>query len=378
MSLKLLCAGYLIRHPVGGHTWHHLQYLAGLRRLGHDVLFVEDYGWPGSCYHAGDDAYTDDPSFGIAYLRAALRPFGLEDAWCFLAADGRAHGRTREELAAFCAECDALLNLSGMNWLEEFRLCRRRVLVDTDPVFTQIGSHGMAGPLANYHVLFTYGENVHRPGCDMPTAGARWLPTRQPVVLDSWRPSPPPAAAPVTTVMNWSGQGDRHHAGRYYGQKDREFEPFFTLPRDLSLDMALVVNAPPEVMARLRASGWRIEDALAVSRTPWTYQDFLRRSKAEFCVAKHAYVSTHCGWFSDRSSGYLALGRPVVLQDTGFSEVLPTGHGLLAFRTPAGAATALRAVLADYEGHSRAARQVVERYFDSDLVLRCLLERALS
>lgn len=378
MTLKVLCAGYLVRFPIGGHTWHHLQYLVGLQRLGHDVLFVEDFGWAGSCYHAGKGAYTDDPAFGIGYLRDVLRPFGLDDAWCFLSTDGRALGRSREELADFCASADLVLNLSGMNWIPEFLLCRRRALVDTDPVFTQLGSHGMAGPLERYNVLFTYGENVHRPGCDMPTAGQRWLPTRQPIVLDAWPVTSGDPSAPITTVMNWTGQGDRSHGARTYGQKDREFGPFFTLPRDTNLPMALVVNAPPEVVARMRRGGWAIEDALAVSRTPWSYQAFLRASRAEFCVAKHAYVSTRCGWFSDRSSAYLALGRPVVVQDTGFSDFLPTGRGLVAFRTPADARAGLASVVAEYAAHCAAARELVASHFAADRVLSDLLTAALT
>jgi hypothetical protein len=378
MALKIVCSGYLVRHPLGGHSWHHLQYLVGFRRLGHEVTFYEEYGWPDSCYDPARDRMTATPDYGLAYTREVLGRFGLDGRWCYLAEDGTAHGMAPEQLAQACREGDVYFNLSCMNSIAEAGECRRRVAIDTDPVFTQVGGHGLAGQFSGYHILFTFGENVHRPGCAMPTAGQRWLPTRQPVVLDLWPVGPPNPSAPFTTVMNWSAYGDREHAGRVYGQKDREFEPFFALPRRTGEAMEIAVGSPPPGVAdRLAAGGWRLADPLAVTRTPWTYQDYLRDSRAEFCVAKHGYVTTRCGWFSERSCSYLASGRPVVVQDTGFSDFLPCGRGLLAFRTPAEAAEAIRTLRDDYEDHCRAARALAEEYFDARRVLTELLERSL-
>lgn len=375
MSLKILCSVYLFRHPVGGHTWHHLQYLIGLRRMGHDVVCFEHYGWPNSCFDAGLDEMTADPAYGITYMRELLADNGLADRWCYLAEDGQAHGMSREALAAVCADSDLYLNLSNMNWLPELELCRRRALVDTDPVFTQIGGHGAGPPFDWYHTLFTYGENVHRSRCEMPAGGARWVATRQPVVLDLWPVRHGDPAAPCTSIFNWSAYGDRTYEGRVYGQKDREFEPFISFPRQTQQPMALALNAPEEVRHRLLAGGWRLVDPLRVAKTPFTYQEFLRASKAEFCVAKHAYVSTHCGWFSDRTAGYLASGRPAVVQDTGFSRSLPVGEGLVAFATPGEAAAGLKEINNDYAAHCKAARRIAESFFDSSKVLTDLLSR---
>lgn len=377
MGLKILCSGYLVRHPVGGHSWHHLQYLIGLKRLGHEVFFFEDHGWPNSCYDPARGEMTSDPGYGLSYLLRLLRPFGLENNWCYLAQDGASHGMPRERLAQLCRECDVYLNLSGINRILELEHCKRRALVDTDPVFTQIGGHGLAGPFSFYHALFTYGENAHKPGCSMPTGGARWLPTRQPVVPDLWAAEAGDPSAPTTTVINWSAYGDREHEGKVYGQKDREFEPFFALPNDAGEHMEMAVMAPDSVRERLKSGGWRLADPLEVSRDPWSYQRYLRNSRAEFGVAKHGYVSTRCGWFSDRSSAYLATGRPVVVQDTGFSDFLPCGEGLLAYRTPAEAVAALRRLDDDYGAHRRAARAVAEEYFDARRVLTDLLEKSL-
>jgi len=377
MALKILCSGHLVRHPLGGHTWHHLQYLVGFRRLGCEVAFLEHYGWPDSCYNPATNDMTSDPTYGLTYLRRVLARVGLEIPWCYLAEDGCAHGMPREQLAQFCRESDVYFNLSGINWISELEQCRRRVLVDTDPVFTQIGAFGMAGPLSRYHVLFTYGENVHQPDCTMPTAGARWLPTRQPVVRDLWPVTPGEPDGPITSVMNWSAYGEKQHEGRTYGQKDREFPPYYSLPRETGESMELAVGAPPAVRAPLEDGGWRLADPREVTRDPWTYQRYLQRSRAEFAVAKHAYVSTQSGWFSERTCSYLASGRPVVVQDTGFSRQLPTGAGLLSFRNHPEALSAIRALREDYEGHCRAARRLVAERFNTRRVLTALLERSL-
>src|SRR5439155_20539022 len=271
MPLKIVCSGYLIRYPVGGFTWHHWQYLLGFQQLGHEVTYFEDYGWGRSCYDLGRDEMTADPSYGIDYLLELLRPHGLERQWCYLAEDGTAHGMPRAELQKRCRECDVYINLSNLNWTPEVNECRRRVLLDTDPVFTQIGALGMGGPRANYHSLFTFGANVHHPTSTMPTGGARWLPTRQPVVLDLWPMQNEPPAGPFTTVMNWSSIPDCRHQDRSYGQKDREFEPFFTLPHeaDEPMEIALSFRAEiydaEEVRRRLLAGGWRLADPMAVS-----------------------------------------------------------------------------------------------------------------
>lgn len=374
--MKIICAGNLIRYPLGGFSWHHLQYLAGFARLGHEVTYVEDYGWADSCYDPARCDMTSDPSYGIAYLMKLLRPHGLDKSWCYLAEDGETHGMPRQELARLCRECDVFFNLSNINWIPEFELCARRAMIDTDPVFTQIGGHGMSESFDQYHVLFSYGENAHRPGCEMPAGGATWLPTRQPVTLDLWPVTQGDPAGPFTTVMNWSAYSEREHEGRVYGQKDREFAPFFSLPNETGRLMEIALNAPMEARQRLAAGGWRLVNPGEVTRDPWTYQDYLRTSRAEFSVAKHAYVSARCGWFSDRSAGYLAMGRPVIVQDTGFSDFLPCGEGLLAFRSPAEAVEAINRLDDDYDAHCRAARAVAEEYFDARRVLTDLLERS--
>jgi hypothetical protein len=358
--------------------WHHLQYLIGFQRLGHEVIYFEDYGWPSSCYDPSRDFMTADCTFGTNRLETVLREHGLGGRWCFLAEDGVAWGMTRDGLARVCRDCDIYFNLSNINWIPELELCRRRILIDTDPVFTQIGAHGLGGPFSRYHALCTYGENAHRPGCTMPLAGARWLPTRQPVVLDLWPVEPGDRTAPFTTVMNWSPFGDCTYEGQIYGQKDREFEPFYSLPLDCGQIMELAVNLPSEVRRRLIDGGWQIRDPRQVTTSLATYQDYLRSSRAEFSVAKHGYVTTNCGWFSERTAAYLATGRPVVVEDTGFSDWLPTGSGILAFRTYDEAIAAIQEVGCRYEFHCEAARALAEEYFDARRVLSGILDAVME
>jgi len=366
----------MVRYPVGGLCWHHLQYLVGLKRLGHHVTFFEDHGWDNSCYDPVVGDMANDPTYGWKFLTALLAPHGLQGDGCYLRSDGSTLGIPRQELAQRIREADVVLNLSNMNWIPEMEHAQRRVLVDTDPTFTQLG-FGKDDDFKRDHARFTYGENVHRAGCDMPTAGVRWLPTRQPVVLDLWPHAPGPQSGPFTSVLSWTAYGDREMNGRVYGQKDREFKPFMRLPSELGLPMTLAVNGPDAVKKELGDGGWEVIEPLEVTRTPQCYQAFISQSRAEFCVAKHGYVSTRSGWFSDRSTAYMAMGRPIVVQDTGFSDFLPVGQGLLAWRTPAEAKAALTAVCDNYPAHCAAARAIVEEHFSADKVLTQLLQQAV-
>jgi hypothetical protein len=377
MSLKILCSGFLVRYPVGGHSWHHLQYLAGFKQLGHEVTFFEDFGWPYSCYNPCVPEWSSSPAYGVRYTQELLDRYGLGKSWCYLAEDGSSYGMSRSELAQKCAECDVYFNLSNINWIPELELCRRRVLVDTDPVFTQIGGYGFGGPFSNYHRLFTYAENIHKPGSEVPTAGQQWLPTRQPVVLDLWPSTVANPQAPITTVINWSNFGEREYQGRIYGHKDKEFARFFQLPKEINEPMEVALAGPDAIFATLKAGGWSVVEATQVTKDPWTYQQYIAGSCAEFCVAKHAYVTTRSGWFSDRTSAYLAMGRPAVVQDTGFSDFLPCGRGLLPFSTPDEAKEALKEMKRDFQHHCRGARAVAEEAFDARKVLGNLLDQSL-
>lgn len=380
--LRVVVLGYVVRGPVGGLAWHHLQYALGLARLGHDVWFVEDSDdYPGCYDPRAGSALGTDPTYGLAFAAAAFDRLGLGGRWAYHDAHrGAWHGPAAAHARATVRAADVVLNVSGMDPLREWaERVPRRVLVDTDPAFTQLRHlrDPAARALAARHTHFvTFGENVGRAGCTIPDDGLPWRPTRQPVVLDAWPVTPAPADGAFTTVMQWESYAAREHEGRRFGMKGESFAPYLDLPRATGERLELALGGATAPREALAARGWRLADPLAVARDPWSYQRYLGGSKGEFGVAKHGYVATGSGWFSERTAAYLASGRPAVVQDTGFTRWLDAPAGVLAFDTPAGAADALARVAADHAHHCRAAREVAARYFDADRVLDDLLDHA--
>jgi hypothetical protein len=292
---------------------------------------------------------------------------------------GTVHGTDWEELKRTLAAADLLLNVGGVCWLPEFGLCRRRALIDMDPLFTQVGRFG-AWLLDDHHVHFSYGANIGRTGCTVPTAGVDWLPTVPPVVVDLWDGPVASSNGAFTTIANWSAYGDVIHQGERYGQKDEEFLRLLDLPGHTAQPLELVLaGVPEEVRERLRRAGWLVRGAgEPVGTEVPAYRAYIKSSRGELSAAKHAYVTTRSGWFSDRSVCYLAAGRPVVVQDTGFGDWLPTGRGVLAFSSVDEAADHLERVNAEYDAHRRAALEVAARMFAHDVVLPRLVDAALD
>jgi hypothetical protein len=384
--LRIVVGGYLVRAPLGGQAWHYLQYLIGLASLGHEVLYVEDsrffvddeYEW---YFDPAVGESGKDPTHGLAFTHEALGRFGLEARWAFYEASAdHWHGPAASTAVGFCADADLFLNLSGVNpvrsWLEEIPL---RVFVDTDPCFTQIkvlDNPINRGHAMQHNAFATFGENIASGASALPPDIIAWFPTRQPMVLEAWHTSPGPSEAPLSTVMSWQTYGPIVHDGLRYGVKADSFESFLELPRlrEEPFEIALGgANAPRD---RLRANGWRI-----LERPPGSlddYQQYLAGSRAEFGIAKEGYVKSNCGWFSERSAAYLASGRPVVVQSTGFEEWLPSGAGVLPFTTAADAAVALDDLTVNYRAHCRDARELVDSYFRYDHVLEQLIERAFT
>jgi hypothetical protein len=381
--LCIVVLGYIVRGPIGGLAWHHLQYVMGLAALGHDVFFLEDSDDYAGCYDPSRHAMDIDATYGLEFATKCFNRVGLRDRWAYHDAhQGRWFGPCARSMFATCVRADLILNLSGMNplrpWCMESPV---RVFVDTDPVFTQIRhlQDPVAHQLANQHTtFFSFGENIGRPTCTVPDDGFPWRPTRQPIVLEAWPISPGPRHGRFTTVMQWESYNARVHDGRRYGMKSDSFEPFGDLPRKAGTIFELAVGSASAPRERLLAHGWKVRNPLEVARDPWSYQHYLRESRAEFGVAKHGYVMTRSGWFSERSAAYLASGRPVVVQDTGFTDWLPTGRGLLAFEDVGGAIAAIECVNSDYEMNCRAARAVAEEFFDSNKILNELIEQSME
>jgi hypothetical protein len=214
------------------------------------------------------------------------------------------------------------------------------------------------------------------PGCTVPAAGRNWLPARTAVATRLWDATPGGPLLPLTTVMHWGAWEDYEYHGRVYGHKNRELERFLGLPSLNDRKFLLAIGGGAAPVARLVAAGWEVVESADVTRDIDVYKSFIAGSYADFGVAKHAYVASRGGWFSDRSTCYLASGRPVLHQDTGFGEWLPTGEGLFAFRDQDDVLAALAELDSDYERHSRAARAIAEEYFEASVVLGEMLDAA--
>jgi hypothetical protein len=379
--LRIVVLGYIVRGPVGGMAWHHLHYVRGLRDLGHDVVFIEDSGddeW--CCYDPTTHTTGPDPRFGLGFAADAFRRLGLDDRWAYHDALGTGwHGPLGERALDYCRSADVLINVSGVNpvrpWLEGVP---RRVLVDTDPGFAQIRQ--LTDPeqtaLALQHNAFvTFGANVGHADSLIPDSGVTWKPTRQPIWLRGWPVSAPQPGGRFTTVMQWESYAALEYAGHTYGMKSSSFHRIEDLPGKVDQELEIALGGSEAPRDALEAKGWIISDPLRIARDPWSYRSFIEGSKAEFSVAKHGYVESRSGWFSERTANYLATGRPAVVEDTGFPEWLPTGSGVLAFSTRDEAVAGIEEVAADYDAHSRAARELAEEFFDSRSVLTDLLEQ---
>jgi hypothetical protein len=371
--MNIVFAGIMGRHPYGGVAWCSLNYLLGLRRLGHRVWYLEDTG---ECnYDPAENTLATDPRYALGFIQRCLAPFGFGDRWCYIDYQGGYHGQSRDAWRSICADADLFLNLSGGCWFwrDEHLSIPHSAFIDSDPAFTQLDiakrGPGHASFFAPFDVLFTFGRNIGTPACPVPTSSLHWEPTWQPVCVAEWRPTSEPPHPCFTTVMTWEFESFQGIGG----SKDREFRKIMHLPSLTDAPVELAVNGPKEL---LRRHGWRCRDAFSVSHSLNAYRDYLRSSLGEFSVAKHTYVQTNSGWFSDRTECYLASGRPTVVQDTGFSAHLPIGEGLFAYRTTEAAIESLEAILTDYERHSRAARDLAVSHFSAEVVLPPLLERA--
>jgi hypothetical protein len=372
----ILVAGAIARRPrAGGHAWVFLQYLLGLGRLGYDVLFVD---WLDAETCGG----TVERSSEAAYLARVMDEHGLATSWSLLdrTTGAAAAGLPRAEVLERARRSSLLLNVMGYLDDEEILAAAPlRVFLDIDPGFPQMWRElGLADVFAGHDRFVTIGERVALEGCGVPTCGLDWIRTRPPVVLERW-PVRPVVDGSFTTVGSWRGAfAPIEYQGTRYGLRAHELRKFARLPErstqrfELALDLDEADAVDREL---LEQSGWRLVDPVEVAADPSSYQAYIAASRAELMVAKGMYVDTRSGWFSDRSTCYLASGKPVVAQNTGLEDLYPLDAGLLAFSTLDEAAAAVEEVATDYERHALAAREIAEEYFDSDKVLGRLLER---
>jgi hypothetical protein len=381
--LRIVVSGMIAGDPFqGGATWAVLQYVLGLRALGHDVFLIEPVA-SDSLRPGGTPLLQTD---NARYFRDVVMMFGLADRAALLQAGHRATvGLPYEVLDDLCRSADLLFNISGM--LSDQRLTDsipRRLYLDLDPAFNQLWKavDGIDVGFEGHTHFASIGTAIGTPECDIPTCGYDWIPTFQPIVLSEWPVTQVSAGAAWTTVANWRGYGSIEHAGVQYGQKAHSMRALLAIPRRVPGErFVLALSIHPDETSdldALAAHGWQLVDPRAAAGGPAEYRRFIQASKAEFGVAKSGYVRSRCGWFSDRSVCYLASGRPVLAQDTGLTGILPIGSGLLTFSTEDEAVFGIETINAAYDAHASAARDIAVEYFDSTRVLTKLLEAVAS
>jgi hypothetical protein len=353
-----------------GEAWVRMSWVRGLKQLGLDVRFVEELG-----------AEEVDPA-GVRWFRDVTTRFELGGSATLLHAGNAIVGPGLAELATIAPEA-TLVNVSGHLQIPRLmRAFRRRVMIDIDPGFTQFWhAEGLAGAnVAGHDVYFTIGERIGTRECSIPTAGIEWHHVRPPVVLEDWPVVERDTLDRFTTIANWRGGfGPIEHGGRTYGLKVHEFRKLIELPRRsrASFEIALDIHpADSADLEALRRNGWRLVDPRAVAGDPDAFRAYVQSSGAEFSVAQGIYVDTNSGWFSDRTTRYLASGRPALVQDTGFGSSLTVGDGLVAFGTLSEAVAGAADIAARYAEHCDAARRIAEEHFDARRVLARFCDKA--
>jgi hypothetical protein len=371
-------AGSVAQRPRrGGHAWVFLNYLLGLRKLGHEVFFVDRL----TSEMVGVEGQDVRRSLQARWLDQVMAAIGFDTDY-FLLVDGAANDSDglRDLLLDRLRRTDLLININGF-------LCDAELLeapevtafLDIDPSIQQMWEAlDLAELFVGHDLYFTVGGNIGRPSCLVPTCGISWIPAFPPVVMDEWTVASQGQA--FTTVASWRGPyGTIEYQGQTYGLRVHEFRRLTELPKEIETPVAIALDIDPEDQAdsdALRDASWHLFDPLEVAGDPISYREFIRGSMAELSIAKNVYVRSHCGWFSDRSACYLASGRPVLAQDTGYSENLPTDRGLIPFANFDEAVAGAKEIRDDWPRHSRAAREIAEEHFDSNKVLGRMLNVA--
>jgi hypothetical protein len=390
--MRIIVSGYIGTFCISGITWHYVQYPVGLQLLGHDVYYLEDT--LSEVYVIDSEYKWGDPTPVVNYLEKTMNFFGLTDRWAYRdGVSGKSFGLSEKKLQKICSSADMIISVSNSLYLrEEYMNIPVRILIDTDPMFTQTPNLKKGGSneqvkssLSNYTHLFSFGENIMSGDAMVPTHGLQWLPTRQPVCLKYWQSSgntdeSAAGSGAFTTIMNLASRNEIIYNNERWGQKDIELKKIVELPERFSevpFEMAVAGSANEDLNHNwLRDKGWQLsKDLNCINNSMTYYVDYIKNSFAEFSVAKEAYVKAKTGWFSDRSACYLASGKPVVVQDTQWSKNIPSGKGLLSFTSLDSALEAVKEVSNDYKTHSIAAKEIANEYFDSGKVLAQMLEK---
>ena len=379
--------GFMGSMPIAGVIWQHVHYVVGLQQLGHDVFYIEDSArLP---YNPETFEVNNEFDYAAKVLDRLAGEFDFKNRWAFCARylkNNPTAGLPLKKIRRLYRDADAILNICGTQEFNDDLLKSDRIIyVESDPGVEQIkidqGVKSTIDYLSRHHALFTFGENVGTKKFPVPRHGFKWHATRQPIVTHLWKTNRVPKRAAVfTSIANWSTSGLKDitwRGRRYLWSKSREFLRFAAAPKRVGEKFELATNIQ-DLCARekFERNGWRLVSPLQMSIDYWHYRDYIQQSKGEFTAAKDQYVRLNTGWFSDRSACYLAAGRPVITQETGFTKNYGGDAGLLAFRSLGEIADAVKKINADYPKHSGAARQIAREIFEAEKVLKSLLDRA--
>ena len=374
--MRIICTAKIANTTVG-HIDHALAYAAGWKRLGHEVVVMEQVG-RGRCVDADGEPVPFSQWSGRAHFEAVARAYGLWPRCCLIYQQGSAtHGMSFAEATQFARRADLLTARSGQihKLPEIFEPPRRRAYFDGNPGSTQVLFHERAqghDPLERYEFLFTLGLNVGSASCSVPTGGLQWRPLPRPVLLGDWGSVVDANCRRFTTISTWKGRGHVVWQGVDSGEKSDNWLGYLDLPSQSGQALEIAMRMESEDAATERhlfeERGWQITDPARL-RNLDDYRAYIARSRAEFSVAHNRYVELETGWFSDRSALYLASGKPVLVQRTGIETHLPTGKGLLTFSTLDEARAGIENINSDYEGHCDAAREIAQQFFDADKIL---------
>jgi hypothetical protein len=377
--LIALTTATLAYYPNGGGHWTwFLQYPLGLKDLGHRIFWLE-------ILHSTRDREQDRRLVEGFFQR--ISAYGLERDAAVIVTDepplrklegAEIYGKSEREVAEMVHGSDLLWNF----WyavheplLSQFRY---RAFIDVDPGHLQICAAGGGLSIGEHDTYFTVGSNIHEPGCEIPTLGLTWRPFRPFVYLPMWQAAPnPDRNAPFSSITQWNWEELPWRDGTVDVSKRSAYLKYMNLPQIARRPFELAANIgsydPAGDRVRFTAHGWKIVDPNEVAASPSQYQEYIRSSRAEFMCPKPIHVVLQTGWFSDRSVAYLASGRPVLAEDSGFSQHLPTGAGIVTFRNIEEAVAGTTEIDSSYEHHRRAARALAEDVFDSRMCLRAML-----
>ena len=387
-KLRIIVGGYLGLYPTGGATWDYIQYPLGLKLLGHDVYYFEDTAvYP---MYQADGNKWDDCSDTVKYIRNAMENVGLADRWAYK--DVRTKewfGLPQSKVEEIFSTADIFINVSSSTYVtEKYFKIPKRILIDTDPMFTQVeflemmnggDSHRLQN-FMSHNYFFTFGLNMHKANCHIPTLGLKWHTTKKPICTALWnKNSNTTTEKKFSSILNWIERPSFEYKNESWGQKNIVFKVFEPLPHLFpDANFQLIVNTTKNgeavsAMEKLKAKGWNVINPNDTITDMDKYNSFIQNSYAEFSITKETYIKSNSGWFSGRSACYLAAGKPVITQDTQWSKYIRSGNGLFGCNNLESAREAIKEVNGDYAKHSKAAKEIAYDFFESGKVLNDIL-----